>query len=143
MKAQSYSNHLRWFPIFHFVTVPILLAYTMWTLWTAMQSPTIEHIWAAAFAVGVFLAALSARAMAVRVQDRVIRLEMRLRLAAVLPADLRPHILALTPGQLVALRFASDGELPDLVRRVIAGTLADQKAIKRAIVEWQADHLRA
>ena len=81
--------------------------------------------------------------MAVRVQDRVIRLEMRLRLAAVLPNDLRAHVMTLTPRQLIALRFASDEELPDLVRRVIAGTLADQRAIKKAIVHWQGDHLRA
>ena len=76
-------------------------------------------------------------------QDRVIRLEMRLRLTAVLPDDLRAHILSLTPSQLVGLRFASDAELPDLVRQVLSGKLADQKAIKKAVAHWQADHLRA
>jgi hypothetical protein len=91
----------------------------------------------------VFLAALASRAMAVRVQDRVIRLEMRLRLAAVLPGDLRAEIPKLATRQLVALRFASDAELPGLVRQVLAGSLRDQKAIKQAIVDWQADHLRA
>lgn len=143
MKEQSYSNHLRWFPLFHFVVSPILLAYTAWAIWVAFRSPGAEHVWAAVFAVGVFLAALSSRAMAVRVQDRVIRLEMRLRLAAILPDDLRPQILNLTPRQLIALRFASDAELPALVRQVVAGKLADQKAIKKAIVNWQGDHLRA
>jgi hypothetical protein len=81
--------------------------------------------------------------MAVRVQDRVIRLEMRLRLAAVLPDDLRARIPTLATRHLVALRFASDAELPGLVRQVLAGSLTDQKAIKKAIVDWQADHLRA
>jgi len=143
VKDQSYSNHLRWFPLFHFVVSPILLAYAIWTIWVSVRSPSAEHVWAAVFAVGVFLAALASRAMAVRVQDRIIRLEMRLRLASILPDDLRPHILRLTPKQLVALRFASDAELPELVRQVVSGKLADQKAIKKAIVHWQADHLRA
>ena len=143
MKAQSYSNHTRWFPLFHFGASPILLAYALWAIWSAFQTPTADRAWTAVFAIGVFLAALSARAMAVRVQDRVIRLEMRLRLAAVLPEPLRADIPALTTAQLVALRFASDDELPGLVRQVLSGKLTDRKAIKQAIVQWQADHLRA
>lgn len=143
MTEQSYSNHLRWFPLFHFVVSPILLAYAIWAIWLAIRWPGAERVWTAAFAVGVLLAALASRAMAVKVQDRVIRLEMRLRLAAILPEDLRPHIARLTPGQLIGLRFASDAELPGLVRQVIAGKLATPKAIKKAIVQWQADHMRA
>lgn len=143
MKEQSYSNHLRWFPLFHFVVSPILLAYAIWAIWLAIRWPGAERVWTAAFAVGVLLAALASRAMAVKVQDRVIRLEMRLRLAAILPEDLRPHIARLTPGQLIGLRFASGAELPGLVRQVIAGKLATPKAIKKAIVQWQADHMRA
>jgi hypothetical protein len=125
------------------VASPILLAYALWAIWTALQSPSAERWWTAVFAVGVFVAALASRAMAVRVQDRVIRLEMRLRLAAVLPGDLRDQIPTLPTRHLVALRFASDAELPELVRQVASGTLADPKAIKKAIVHWQADHLRA
>jgi len=143
VSGQNYSNHLRWYPLFHFIVAPLLLAYAAWTIWVAFRAPGVEHIWDAVFGVGVFLAALASRAMAVRVQDRVIRLEMRLRLAAVLPDELRGAIVKLKTGQLIALRFASDAELPDLVRQVIAGTLVDQKAIKKAIVNWQADHLRA
>jgi hypothetical protein len=143
VKAQSYSNHTRWFPLFHFVASPILLACLIWAIWNAIRLPSADHWWMAVFAIGVFLAALASRAMAVRVQDRVIRLEMRLRLAAVLPADLRGHIPGLKTRHLVALRFASDAELPDLVRQVVAGTLVEPKAIKKAIVDWQADHLRA
>ena len=143
MKAQNYSNHTRWFPLFHFGASPILLAYALWAIWSAVQEPSADRVWMAVFAIGVFLAALSSRAMAVRVQDRVIRLEMRLRLAAVLPEELRAHIPALTTGQLVALRFASDGELPGLVRQVLSGKLTEGRAIKKAIVHWQADYLRA
>ena len=143
MTTQSYANHQRWFPLFHFVASPLLLAYALWAIWTALESSSAERWWTAVFAIGVFLAALASRAMAVRVQDRVIRLEMRLRLAAVLPDDLRAQIPKLATRHLVALRFASDAELPGLVRQVLAGSLTDQKAIKKAIVHWQADHLRA
>jgi hypothetical protein len=143
VSRQNYANHQRWFPLFHFAASPILLAYAAWSIWTALQSPSADRWWTAAFAVGVFLAALASRAMAVRVQDRVIRLEMRLRLAAVLPEDLRVQIPKLATRHLIALRFASDGELPGLVRQVLSGALSDQKAIKRAIGDWQADHLRA
>lgn len=143
VKAQSYANHQRWFPLFHFVASPILLAYAVWSIWTALMSPSAQRWWTAVFAIGVFLAALASRAMAVRVQDRVIRLEMRLRLAAVLPDDLRAQIPKLATRHLIALRFASDAELPGLVRQVLSGALSDQQAIKKAIVDWQADHLRA
>ena len=143
MRAQSYANHQRWFPLFHFVASPILLAYAFWAIWTAIQSPTADRWWAAVFAIGVFLAALASRAMAVWVQDRVIRLEMRLRLAAVLPEDLRVQIPKLATRHLVALRFASDAEMPGLVRQVLSGALTDPTSIKKAVVDWQPDHLRA
>jgi len=87
--------------------------------------------------------ALLSRVMANTVQDRVIRLEMRQRLMEVLPADLRSRIRDLTRGQVVALRFAGDAELPELVRQVLAGTLTKQRDIKLKINEWQGDDLRA
>ena len=85
----------------------------------------------------------SLRVQVLTVQDRVIRLEMRLRLRSALPADLLPHINTLSHKQLVALRFASDAELATLVREVLAGTLKTQKDIKSRVREWQADYLRA
>jgi hypothetical protein len=81
--------------------------------------------------------------MVVSVQDRVIRLEMQLRLRALLPADLQDRASALTPKQLVALRFAGDDEMPSLVAEVLAGKLPTPRAIKQRIQDWQADHLRA
>ncbi len=94
-------------------------------------------------AIGLLLLALSVRSMVLRVQDRLIRLEMRLRLREVLSADLHGRIPALTPRQLIALRFASDAELPALVREVLGGTLATSKDIKLRIKDWQGDFLRA
>ena len=94
-------------------------------------------------AVALVIVYLFARAFALTVQDRVIRLEMRLRMREVLPADLLPRIPEFTRGQLVALRFASDAELPALARRVLDERLTDRKAIKQLVREWQADTLRA
>ncbi len=95
--------------------------------------------------VGAALIALfvMARNSVVTVQDRLIRLEMRLRLAGVLPADLCPRISEFTVPQLVSLRFACDTELPALARKVLDEKLSDRKAIKRLVKDWQADYLRA
>ena len=76
-------------------------------------------------------------------QDRVIRLEMRLRLAEVLPVDLRPRIPEFTVAQLVSLRFASDAEFPALARKVLDEKMNDRKAIKQLVKDWQGDYLRA
>ena len=86
---------------------------------------------------------LTARMFALSVQDRVIRLEERLRYERLLPPDLQARILEFEPGQLVALRFASDAELPGLARKVLDEKLSDRKAIKKMIQNWQSDDLRA
>jgi len=143
MKEQKYSNHAAWFPMFHFVVLPFLLIYALRAIWLCYQAGTSESVWTAAFAIVVFLAALASRVMALKVQDRLIRLEMRLRLASILPGDLRDRIGSLTPDQLIGLRFACDAELPDLVRRVLAGELKERKAIKQAVKTWEPDFFRA
>jgi hypothetical protein len=143
MKEQNYSNHTALYPPFHYVVVPFLLAYTIRAIWLLVQTPSADHAWSAAFAFVVLLSAFTARGMALKVQDRVIRLEMRLRLASVLPQDQHAHIPNLTPRQLVGLRFASDRELPTLVSKVVSGELSDPKSIKKAVQNWEADHFRA
>ena len=141
--GQNYKNHTKFFPPFHFIAAPILLLNFINQLRHVWANPTQSTGFAALVAFGILTALFAARLMALRVQDRVIRLELRQRLPGVLPADLQPRIHELTPAQMVALRFASDQELADLVRDVLAGKLASQKAIKLAIRDWQGDHLRA
>ena len=143
MKTQGFDNHARYFPIFHFVAVPVLAGNVGIHVVRLFQDPSLRAAGVTAVALAILLGVLGSRVMALKVQDRVIRLEMRLRLAHVLPQDLQAVIPELRTRHLVALRFASDAELPDLVRRVVAGELTEQKEIKRAVTDWQADWLRA
>ena len=140
---QTYKNHVRFFPLFHFIAVPILLANMLREGWLLYKAPSTAAGWQFAVAFALLAGILAARVMALAVQDRVIRLEMRMRLKDVLPADLQPRILDLTRAQLVGLRFGSDAELPDLVRQVLNGSLKTPRDIKKAVTHWQGDYLRA
>jgi hypothetical protein len=140
---QTYQNHTRRLPIFHFVVLPLLLIYFIGTSYVAATTRSLLAHLDLLLAVAVILLALSARVMAVTVQNRVIRLEERLRMRALLPADLQPRIEEFTVPQLVALRFASDEELPALARKVLDERIEDREAIKKMVTRWRADHLRA
>jgi len=141
---QSFSNHVKLVPSFHFFVLPVLalnlvqsvyrLVHT-WFSWDA----TVGALTAAA----LVLLAFHARLFALRVQDRVIRLEERTRLERLLPNDLKPRIGEFQPGQLIALRFACDAELPALARKVLNDKLTDGKAIKKLVQTWRPDYLRA
>jgi hypothetical protein len=141
--VQSYKKHARWLPLFHFFVMPALLVNVVLAAWRLMQAPGIGTLWNLVFAIALLGLGFLSRIQALTVQDRVIRLEMRLRLRQLLPPDLQPQINDLTYRQLVALRFAGDAELPELVREVLAGKLASSKEIKMRVKNWQADWLRA
>ena len=141
--VQNYKNHFRFFPLFHFFALPVMLINFLWTLWTLLRTPSGATLWGAIFAAALAAAVLASRVMALAVQDRVIRLEMRLRMRELLPDDLKSRIHELTRQQLVGLRFACDAELPELVRRVLAGSLKTSTDVKKAVQAWEADHLRA
>ncbi len=93
--------------------------------------------------MGTLWTGFVARGYVIKVQDRVIRLEMRLRLEKILPPEMQGDILKLTIPRLVGLRFASDAEMPALVRKVLAEDIQDPKPIKQMVTDWQADHARA
>jgi Family of unknown function (DUF6526) len=140
---QTFENHTRWVPPFHFGVIGALVLNLLWSIVRLFQAPGIDA------AVGLLLACallgivFYMRVFALTVQDRVIRLEMRLRLLDLLPPDLRARMNELTRNQYVALRFASDAELPELVREVLDGKIRDRTAIKRKIRTWQPDYFRA
>ena len=144
MAEQSYANHTKWVPTFHFFVVPVMVLNVVqsivklarhWFYWDGLVGVLV------ALALLVFV--FNARLFALRVQDRVIRMEERQRMARLLPEDLQARIMEFTLGQLVALRFASDGELPELARKVLADRITSGKVIKQRVKNWRADYLRA
>lgn len=141
---QNYANHAQLVPLFHYVLFGILVVNLGWSIWglIRMKSFSFDPIMGLLIAVALLLFFWYARIFPLTVQDRVIRLEMRLRLREVLPEDLRGRIEELEPGQLISLRFASDEELPDLVRQVLDEGLKSRSEIKKRIKDWQGDHLR-
>jgi hypothetical protein len=139
---QSYANHARFHPPFHFVLIPGILALLILGVVNVVRHYHRLDAWMLLL-VGIlfFLAAFLLRTNPLRVQDRLIRLEERLRLQALLSGELSARIGELTESQLVALRFASDEELPALVGRVLAAK-TPAKDIKKSIATWRADTFR-
>jgi hypothetical protein len=146
MADQNYPSHRQYVPGFHFLTFGILVVNLLWTVWRLFQGaglPWPDRIWAVAMAVAFLLLAWYTRTFPLKVQDRVIRLEERLRLAQILPPDLAARIPELSAGQLIALRFAGDEELPDLTRKILDEKVHGREEIKKMIRRWRPDHLRA
>lgn len=139
---QNYGNHAKFVPMFHYVAAPILLVNLGVALYRAVTGFSGDTVLTALVAVALLIIGLFARIFALGAQDRTIRLEERLRLHELLPDDKKPRINDIETSQLVALRFASDDELPGLVDKVLSGELTDQKSIKQAVSSWRADHQR-
>jgi hypothetical protein len=141
--AQNFENHTKFVPAFHFVVLPIFAINLASSILRVRRDPSTNAVISLLVAVALILLAFCARIFALTVQDRVIRMEMQLRLQGLLPPDLRARIAELTVAQLVSLRFASDAEMPELARKVLADNLRDRKTIKKMVRDWQADNLRA
>jgi hypothetical protein len=144
MTEQNFANHTKFVPAYHFFAVPVFAANFVWSLF---RLRTLGFSFAGVFGVLVAAALVVlvfvARLFALAVQDRVVRLEEQLRYARLLPADLLARTAELTMGQVIALRFASDAELPALARKVLDERLVERKAIKQLIKNWKPDYLRA
>ena len=139
---QNYANHTRWDPPFHFFVIPVFMITVIVNIWNLIQSPfSFSAVWMVIFSIAVVVAGLKIRLYALKVQDRVIRLEERLRCATLVSEPIRSRIGELTEGQCIALRFASDAELPALVEKTLAGKLAG-KEIKQNIANWRPDYFR-
>jgi hypothetical protein len=140
--SQNYANHARWHPPFHFFLGPGSFVLLILTIVNVVRHYRRLDAWILVL-IGIlfFVAVLLIRVNPLRAQDRLIRLEERLRLQALLSAELRDRIGELTEAQLIALRFASDTELPGLTAKVLASNM-QPKDIKKAIVTWRADTFR-
>jgi len=141
--TQDLQSHYRWVPWYHFVAGPILMVNFVYAIVLVVKNASWDNIDNALVAVALLLVYLASRVFATSVQDRVIRLEEQLRFERVFPDDLRMRIPEFTREQFVALRFASDGELPALARLVLDQRLTDKGEIKKMVREWRGDHFRA
>lgn len=144
MAEQNFANHTRWVAAYHGFVFPVLILNFVWSITQLGKSGfTADGFVRILTAAALFLLASYARLFALTVQNRVIRLEERLRYERILPEDLKARIGEFSTGQLIALRFASDAELPGLARKVLDGNLKTGKEIKQMIQNWRPDYLRA
>lgn len=142
-KTQNFGNHVKFVPLFHFFVLPVFGINVISSIVRCVRHFSWSSVMALLLALAFALGALYARLFALAVQDRVIRLEMRLRLQELLPAELRTRVPEFTVGQLIALRFAGDEELPALAQKLLDQKLTDRKAIKKMVQKWEPDYLRA
>jgi len=148
MNEQNFSNHAKIVPAFHYFVGPVLMINVVThciALFKSFSAPPgfiLLSFLAVLSSIAVLMLAFLGRLFALGVQDRVIRLEERMRYERLLPEDLKPRIGEFTINQLVSLRFASDAELPTLARKVLDGKMIERKAIKQMVQNWRADYQR-
>jgi uncharacterized membrane protein YciS (DUF1049 family) len=140
--SQNFENHAKLVPAYHFVAFSLVLVPTVYVLYLAVTDFSVGALMLALYVVGMFIVMFFARLFPLGVQDRVIKLEESLRMQELLPDDLKGRIGEFTVPQFVALRFASDEELPELARRVLDEGITDRKAVKQAVKNWRADNVR-
>jgi hypothetical protein len=140
-KPQTFANHARLDPLFHFFALPVFLLLPFLAAANFVRHPSLHAGLLFVVSVAAAVAVVKLRSYSLRVQDRVIRLEERLRLASLLPEPLRARIPEFTEGQLIALRFASDAELPKLAERAVSEKMSAVD-IKKAIESWRPDYWR-
>ena len=139
---QTYQNHVRWFPLVHFVIFPILTINLVWQAAMLFYDVSWDRAMGVLVALALVLLTLAARIQALRAQNRIIRLEEQLRYRAVLNPEMAAKAADLPLSQIIPLRFASDGELGSIAQRVADGELKTSKEIKLAIKDWRGDHHR-
>jgi hypothetical protein len=141
-EQQSFQNHIRWYPLVHFVISPLLFVNLFWQIYRLYQEQTLDRAESLMLAVVFLMMSVAARLQALKAQDRIIRLEETLRYREVLPPELAEKASALRTGQMTALRFAPDAELTELLQRTLNGEFKNNKEIKSAVRNWRGDYLR-
>ena len=142
MTRQNFSNHTRWHAPFHFFVLPVMLLNVGWSVGRFFVHPSVDTAWLIILSIALASLMAFVRTYPLKAQDRVIRLEERIRYRELLPPEIANHAEALKTNQIVALRFAADDELEKLVRAVLSGELDQPKEIKRAIRNWRPDTFR-
>ena len=139
--VQTLPSHYRWLPAWHFFAFPVLLINAIYQIVEFAKNANLDTAWNAVVWFAVALAVFLSRYMPLRVQDRLIRLEERLRLLRLMPNRVT-NIERLTVDQLIGIRFASDAEVSHLIDRIVAGELVTRQDVKRAVQHWRADFMR-
>lgn len=137
--TQTYQTHRKFVPLFHYVLLPILMLNVVAMAYHLWLNPNMFTAWALVMALAFALTALFARVFALAAQDRVIRLEERLRMRELLPADLQPRITEFSREQIIGLRFASDAELPTLAATVLRDNIQKRDDVKKMVKQWRPD----
>jgi hypothetical protein len=143
VESQTYDTHVRRFPAHVNALYLVLLALLVWTGYRLVTAFSADHLFAFLGALALPWIGVVSRTQTLTVQNRVIRLEERLRYRGILAADVAERAAHLPIAQIIALRFAPDEELPELVADVLSGKLSAPKDIKQRVRDWRADHLRA
>ncbi|MGI9056736.1 MAG: DUF6526 family protein [Pyrinomonadaceae bacterium] len=139
---QNYQNHVRYFPLVHYFLTPLLFFNLIWQIVRLYQEPSWDRAEFVLLSVGLIAMNVAARLQALRAQDRVIRLEESLRYQRLLSPDPAFQAEQLPASSKLALRFASDEELSELVHKAINGDFKNSKEIKLSIKNWRGDYLR-
>lgn len=142
MNSQTFANHTRWQPPIHFFVLPVMLINVIWSIVQFVMSPGWNSGWWIVVSLALLVLTFFVRLNPLKAQDRIIRLEETIRYQQLLSPAVNQQAGALTPRQIIALRFAGDAELEELVSAVVAGKFARPKDIKRAIKNWRADTFR-
>jgi len=138
---QSLKNHARFDPLFHFFLAIVVLANLVIAIVFCVRHFSFHSAWLVILSIAAFLLVFKARSYPLKVQDRVIRLEERLRLQALAPAEWHTQIYRLSEDQLIGLRFAADDEVVELAKQALEHNL-NRKQIKERIKDWRADYWR-
>ncbi|MEJ7606867.1 MAG: DUF6526 family protein [Bryobacteraceae bacterium] len=140
--VQTFANHTRWQPAFHFFLAPILLLNVIWSITQLIRAPSWDRAEILLLSLALAVTGGLVRLNPLKAQDRLIRLEEQQRYQSVLSPDLAAKASELPVSQIVALRFAADAEHPSLVEQILAGTLIKPKDIKQAIKTRRGDYFR-
>ncbi len=140
-EPQSLKNHARFDPPYHFFLAAVTVASIIIAVIYSVHHFCFYSVWLVVLSLAAFIAVFRMRSYPLKVQDRVIRLEERLRLQALAPAEWHTQIYRLTEDQLIGLRFAADDEVVELAKQALEHNL-NRKQIKERIKDWRADHWR-
>ena len=139
---QSFENHAKFVPMYHLGAFGPIAIYILWSLYVVVTAFSLASLMSLLFAIGVIITFFFARVFPLGVQDRVIRLEERLRLERLLGPEQRDAISGMDTELLIGLRFASDGEVANLFNAVVDESITDRSEVKKRVTSWRADHQR-